>query len=55
MFGNERKAHQELVSEQALQRASWCQLGQLNVLPQQSKRDAQKHKPGFEICWREDG
>ena len=42
MFGNEGNANQELVSEQALQRATRCQAGQLNVLPQQCKRDVQK-------------
>lgn len=44
MLGNEGNANQELVSEQALQRAPRCQPGQLNVLPQQCERDVQKAK-----------
>lgn len=46
MLGNEGNANQELVSEQALQRALRGHPGKLNVLPQQSKRDVQKPKPG---------
>lgn len=47
MLGNEGNANQELVSEQALQRAPRCQPGQINVLPQQCKRYVEKPKPGL--------
>lgn len=46
MLGNEENANLGLVSEQALLRASQGQPGQLNVLPQQGKRDAEKPVPG---------
>lgn len=47
MLGNEGNANQELVSQRALQRAPRYPTGQLNVLPQQCKRDVQKPKPGW--------